>query len=135
MWFVEREEDAPSPFENGSGRFQVEFGAGRVDSVRRMSERESRVEALRDAVFESDGVTDRAARAAAATGVGQLPPELASYLAKVREESYRITDADVDGLRAAGHGEEEIFELTVAAALGAALGRRDAGLRALRGEA
>lgn len=92
-----------------------------------------RVAALRRAVFDSDAVTDRATRAVAATG-GELPDPLGSYLSKVREASYRITDGDVDALHAAGHSDEEIFELTVAAALGAALRSRDAGLRALRGE-
>jgi hypothetical protein len=93
-----------------------------------------RVAALRRAVLDSDAVTDRATRAAAATG-GDVPGPLGSYLRNVREASYRITDADVDELRSAGHSEEEIFELTIAAALGAALRSRDAGLRALRGEA
>jgi hypothetical protein len=92
-----------------------------------------RVAALRRAVFDSDAVSDRATRAAAAAG-GELPAPLASYLTKVREASYRITDADIAALRTAGHSEEEIFELTVAAALGAALRSRDAGMRALRGE-
>jgi hypothetical protein len=92
-----------------------------------------RVAALRHAVFDSDAVTDRATRATAATG-GQLPDPLRSYLTKVREASYRITDADVDALRSVGHSDEEIFELTVAAALGAALRSRDAGLRALQGD-
>ena len=94
-----------------------------------------RIAALRRAVFDSDAVTDRATRAEAAIG-GDVPDPLASYLTKVREASYRITDADADvaALRNAGHSEEEIFELTVAAALGAALRSRDAGLRALRDE-
>jgi hypothetical protein len=92
-----------------------------------------RVAALHRAVFDSDAVTERVTRAAAAIG-GELPDPLSSYLSKVREASYRITDADFDALHSAGHSEEEIFELTVAAALGAALRSRDAGLRALRGE-
>ena len=87
------------------------------------------------AVCESEAVTTKATRAAAATPGAELPSsELASYLTRVREASYRITDADVDALRRAGHDEEEIFELTVAAALGVAMVSRDAGLRALRGE-
>ena len=52
-----------------------------------------------------------------------------------RDRSYAVTDADVERLRAAGHSEDEIFEVTVAAAVGAALGSLDAGLRALDGEA
>ena len=42
-----------------------------------------------------------------------------------------MTDGDVDGLRAAGYSEDEIFELTVAAAYGAARKRLDAGLAAM----
>lgn len=92
-----------------------------------------RLAALRAAVFEADALTDQADRAAAADG-GELSAELASFLTRVREASYRLTDADVAGLRAAGHTEEELFELTIAAALGAALHRLDVGLDAMRGE-
>lgn len=92
-----------------------------------------RLAALRAAVFGADALTDQTDRAAAADG-GELPAELASFLTKVREASYRLTDADVAGLRAAGHPEEALFELTIAAALGAALHRLDAGLDAVRGE-
>jgi hypothetical protein len=91
------------------------------------------VEDLRQAVFGSPGATDPATRSAAATG-GPLPDPLGSYAAKVRDEAYRVTDADVEGLKAAGHSEDEIFEVTVSAAVGAALRSLDAGLRALRGE-
>ena len=95
-----------------------------------------RVAGLVRAVLESDAVTENATRAAAATPGTELPSsKLASYLTRVRDASYRITDADVDALVRAGHDEEEIFELTVAAALGAAMVSRDAGLRAVRGEA
>ncbi len=93
-----------------------------------------KVAALRLAVLESDAMTTPATRGTAAAG-DELPGPLGLYLAKVREASFRISDADVADLSTAGHGEEEIFELTIAAALGAALQRRDAGLAALRGEA
>jgi alkylhydroperoxidase family enzyme len=55
------------------------------------------------------------------------------YAEKVRNHSYRVTDADIAALKGAGRTEEEIFEITVAAAMGAALHRLDAGLRAVRG--
>ena len=71
------------------------------------------VAALAGAVFDSEAVTDRPRRAAAATPGAELPPELASYVTRVRDASYRITDADIAALRTAGHGEEEIFELTI----------------------
>jgi len=90
------------------------------------------VAALRRAVFSSPGSTDAGLRRAAAGG-DLLPEPWAPYAGKVRERSYRVTDDDVASLRAAGRSEEEIFEITVAAALGAALHRLDAGLRAVRG--
>ncbi len=59
------------------------------------------------------------------------PPELASYVEKVRLHAYRVTDGDVDALKAAGFSEDEIFEHTVSAAVAAGLERLDAGLRTL----
>jgi alkylhydroperoxidase family enzyme len=105
----------------------------RTQDVAAVDRHADKVAALRRAVLESDGVTAPAVRGAAAAG-GDLPAPLVQYLAKVREASFRITDADVAGLKTAGYGEEEIFELTVAAALGAALQRHDAGLAALLDE-
>jgi alkylhydroperoxidase family enzyme len=52
-------------------------------------------------------------------------------VAKVREESYKVTDSDIEDLLASGFTEDEVFEITVAAALGAAKRRLDAGLRAM----
>jgi AhpD family alkylhydroperoxidase len=87
-------------------------------------------ENLRHAVLEAPATTDPALRTAAATG-GPLPEPWQSYAATVRDASYKVTDADIDGLTAAGHSEEEIFEVTVAAAVGAAMHGFDAGRRAL----
>ncbi|TDV49010.1 hypothetical protein [Actinophytocola oryzae] len=53
------------------------------------------------------------------------------YAALVRNASYRVTDEDFDRLRAAGHSEDEIFELTAATSVDAALRSYDAGMRAL----
>ena len=60
------------------------------------------------------------------------PPDFAPYLDKVRRHAYKVTDRDVEKLRAAGHSEDEIFEQTVSAAVAAGLERLDAGLDALR---
>jgi alkylhydroperoxidase family enzyme len=63
------------------------------------------------------------------TVVADLPPApeaMAPYLAKVRERAYTVTDADVEGLRAAGFSEDEIFEQTVAVAIAQGLRRLDA---------
>jgi alkylhydroperoxidase family enzyme len=92
----------------------------------------ARVAGLGRAVFDSPGASDRATRAAAAAAEG-LPPPLGAYVAKVSGAAYRIVDADIAALKTAGYGEEEIFEVTVAAAVGAALRSLDAGMRAVRG--
>ena len=53
-------------------------------------------------------------------------PRLASYLAKVRECAYTVTDEDVRALKEAGVTEDEIFEQTVAAAASEGMRRWDA---------
>ena len=60
-----------------------------------------------------------------------LPEPVGAYAETVRRHASRVTDADLDALRAAGWTENGIFELTVATALGAGLARLDAGLAAL----
>jgi AhpD family alkylhydroperoxidase len=85
---------------------------------------------LRTAVFKSPGRTDPAARRAAAGG-GPSDAPWAAYAAKVRDASYQVTDTDIAELRSAGLSEDEIFEITVAAAVGGGLRSLYAGLRAL----
>lgn len=92
---------------------------------------EDEISALRWAALESPAVTDPAARAAAFKN-DALPSPLGQYVAKVHGESYRITDGEVEALLAAGYSQDAVFEMTVAAALGAAIQRLEAGLRALR---
>ncbi len=60
------------------------------------------------------------------------PVDFAAYLDKVRSAAYKVTDHDVDELKAKGHAEDEIFELTVSAAVAAGLERLEAGLGAMR---
>lgn len=57
---------------------------------------------------------------------------MAPYLEKVRLHAYKVTDRDVEELKAAGFTEDEIFEHTVSAATAAGLERLDAGLATLR---
>lgn len=61
----------------------------------------------------------------------EAPPALRPYLEKVALHAYRITDEDVEALKQAGLTEDQIFEATVAAAVGAGLERLRAGLAAL----
>ncbi|MBE1493284.1 AhpD family alkylhydroperoxidase [Amycolatopsis lexingtonensis] len=78
----------------------------------------------------ADGPRTDLAAAAARLG-DDVPEPLHSYVTTVREASYRVTDADVEALKAAGYREDEIFEATVAAAVGSALRSFDAGRRAI----
>jgi alkylhydroperoxidase family enzyme len=59
------------------------------------------------------------------------PPELASYLEKVRLHAYKVTDGDVQALKDAGFSEDQIFEHTVSVAVAAGLERLEAGLGGL----
>ena len=96
-----------------------------------MSRHADVVQRLHDAVLGPDGALPHETRLALATGT-DVPAELESYADKVARHAYRVTDRDLDTLRAAGYDDDAIFEITVAVALGAGLLRRDRGLAALR---
>jgi hypothetical protein len=59
-------------------------------------------------------------------------PRLEAYLAKVRANAYKVTDADVQALKDAGVTEDEIFEQTVAVAIAEGLRRLDAAEAVIR---
>lgn len=63
-----------------------------------------------------------------------VPPQLTRYVDTVARHAYKVTDADVAALQQAGQSDNALFEITVAAAVGAALHRLDRGMAALRGE-
>ena len=90
------------------------------------------IEALRVAVLDGPGATAPAVRRAAFSG-DAVPDVAAAYVDKVRHHAYKVTDSDVEALRSAGWSDDEIFEVTVATALGAALSRRDRARRAMAG--
>jgi hypothetical protein len=69
------------------------------------------------AVLESSGYTDAALRQQVAGG--EAPPDVAQLVQKIRDHAYRVTDADLDALRPS-YSEDQLFEIIVAAALGAA---------------
>ena len=62
-----------------------------------------------------------------------IPPELASYIDKVARHAYKVTDAELASLQTR-HSQDMLFEMTVAATVGAALHRLERGMAALRGE-
>ena len=80
---------------------------------------EADVERIIDRVLNGPGELDPSLRQAAANG-GGLPPFVETYVDKVRRHAYRVLDEDVQGLVAAGYTERQVFELTHAAAFGAA---------------
>jgi hypothetical protein len=89
--------------------------------------------ALLHAVLESPGATDRAVRQAVYRGESQSEP-VGEYVEKIRSQSYRIGDEDVMRMLESGLSQDAVFELTVAAALGAAAERLEAGMRAMQEE-
>lgn len=74
---------------------------------------------LRDQVLLGPGHTDAAQRKAAATRQ-PVDPDVDPLLGKVRARAYTVTDADVERAKKAGHDDDAIFELTIAAAVGVA---------------
>jgi predicted RNA polymerase sigma factor len=68
-------------------------------------------------------------RQAAADNRG-LPEDLQALVAKVHAHAYKVTDADITRLQAV-YGDDKLFEIIVAAALGASRKRLSAGLNAL----
>jgi alkylhydroperoxidase family enzyme len=91
-----------------------------------------KIAAVRAAAVGAAGVSDPELRRAAYHGQSVSAP-IGPYLDKVRRAAWTITDADISDLRSAGYSEDEIFELTVAAAAGSAGERYDAAIRALKG--
>jgi hypothetical protein len=101
---------------------------------------------LRDTVLKSSGVTQTTLRQAVQARVAavsrgsveateDVPVELQTYLDKVAKHAYKVTDKDVDSLKQAGYSEDAIFELTINAAVAAALVRLECGLQVLQGGA
>lgn len=87
---------------------------------------------LVERALRGPGTLDAALRQAiAGTAPAEVPEALRPYTEKVAREAYRVTDDDVKALLAAGYSEDQIFEATLSAALGAALVRLHAGLGAL----
>ena len=95
-----------------------------------MARHDEEVANLWRSILDSEGVTDPALRATAFRGE-DVPLPWTAYIAKVRDQSYRVTDQDVVNLAAGGCSEDAIFEMTLAAALGAAYVGLESGLRAL----
>jgi alkylhydroperoxidase family enzyme len=94
----------------------------------------TRTTQLRDRVIEravrGPGMSGIAARRAAFEN-SRPNPRARDLMAKVVRQAWTITDEDVAAARAAGLSDDEIFELTICAALGQATRQLNAALAAL----
>ncbi len=90
-------------------------------------------DALQTAILDGDGLAvipaDVRRRAAER---GDVPERIAAYVETIHDHAYQVGDGSVTDLRTAGASEDEVFEVTISAAFGAARVRLEAGLDALR---
>ena len=101
------------------------------------------IKTLTEAVLNSPGTLDpesrQAVEARVATHAGatrqaeELPNDLVAFVDKIAFHAYKVTDKDVENLKTKGYSEDEIFEITVSAALGAGLARLEHALNLLKG--
>ena len=73
---------------------------------------------IRHAVFDYVAALTRRETPAAA-----VPPAAEPYLRKVALHAYKVLDRDVEAMRAAGFTVDDVFEVTVVAAVSAAATR------------
>lgn len=90
-------------------------------------------ETLQTAILAGDkvAVTPADVRRGAAER-GDVPERFAAYVDTIHDHAYRISDRTLTDLRTAGASEDEVFEVTVSAAFGAARERLEVGLAAVR---
>ena len=94
---------------------------------------DAHVAKLKASVTQSSGaLTPDVRTAIVERDTRRIPPALAPYVIKVALHAYRITDEDIMQLKRDGLTEDQIFEATAAAAVGAALLRLERGMAALR---
>jgi alkylhydroperoxidase family enzyme len=90
-------------------------------------------EALQTAILDGDSAAVTAAEVRrGAAERGDVPERFAAYVDTIHDHAYQVSDRTVSDLRAAGASQDEVFEVTVSAAFGAARARLEAGLSAVR---
>jgi alkylhydroperoxidase family enzyme len=92
---------------------------------------EKKLTLLRRSVLSESGSLDPEVRRAICDGL-EVPEPLGAYARKVVEHAHTVGDEDIAGLHRAGYTDDQIFEATVSAALGAGLYRLRRILLALR---
>ena len=95
----------------------------------------SELQAAVDALLSQPGTTEPVLRRRllerTRANEGPVPDILRDFVDKIAGRPWDINDEDFARLRTAGFSEDQLYELTLACALGAGLRRFDAGLRAL----
>ncbi|HEY4176034.1 MAG TPA: hypothetical protein VGM90_04355 [Kofleriaceae bacterium] len=87
-------------------------------------------EAAIENVLGPDGRASRADRQAAYANEG-VSPAARALVDKVTRNAWKVTDEDIAGAKAAGLSEDQVFELTVCAAMGQSTRQLDAAMAAL----
>lgn len=100
---------------NGDRTHLTEEGMS-IDPYERMMRR------LQDSVFSEPGTLDASLRQAIGEGI-RIDGALGQYTGKVAQRDYRGLDNCVADLRSEGYSDDQIFEATVSAALGAGVKR------------
>jgi hypothetical protein len=86
--------------------------------------------ALASRILEGDGKASSSERRAAFNNSGLAKPA-ATLVDKVASHAYRVTDEDIAAARESGLNEDQVFEIVVCAAIGAATRQYDTALAAL----
>jgi hypothetical protein len=108
------------------------MGAHRCEAGERVrTPYDEKLRKLEARLLDGPGATAPEMRRAVADGDPIDDPLVDGYLEKIRRHAYRITEADIDEMTAAGWDEDRIFELSICAAFGAARLRQRAGLDAV----
>lgn len=82
-----------------------------------------------------EAIEQQAAAISSATAeTKDVPPEVATFVAKVARNAYKVTDEDIVVLQQLGYTEDGIFEMTVNAAIGAGMARLQQALAVLKGD-
>ncbi|MDP9342278.1 MAG: hypothetical protein M3Q23_09340 [Actinomycetota bacterium] len=90
-----------------------------------------KLEKLQARVLDGPGRLQPSARRKAFEGHSVDDALADRYVQSIHRHAYRIVDRNIDELREAGWSEDQIFELSISAAFGAARHRLDTALRAL----
>jgi alkylhydroperoxidase family enzyme len=92
-----------------------------------MDQRDQIRRQLEGSVLDSAGHTPAELRRAAAGRGGELPEELRALVDKIHRHAYRVTDEDMAALKAR-YTDDQLFEIVVAASVGAAFAGLDRAL-------